>query len=408
VRIAANGSEMKTIPIQILLLWIALLPAAFAQQKGIAEGRVNNLTDPSIVARNVDLEVLALGGGMSIIKSAVTDASGKFRIEGLPEEQALMVRANYKGANYHAMLTFSAGKATAEIGIYEPTTSMKDIRIEDVTIAFQLMGDRLRALETVTFNNKTNPPRTFVSPEGNFRISKPPGLLEPPSLRVTAPGSSMPLVQSALESADGKSYYSLYPLRPGATKFEVQLLLPYSSKSYRYVKTFYHGIESLNIGVIPQDMALSGQGLSKVQTDAQQNFSVYASAPINAGAEIIWEFSGGTPVPETDAESPAASGAAEVTVRPNAIGSNALIIGPMLMLGLILILWYAFNRSDTASGTAPDFHLRQLRERREQLLNHVADLDRRYEAQTLGEQEYKKQREDSKQQLRRISLLLKK
>jgi hypothetical protein len=406
VRNVANGSEMKTIRIPILFFWITLLPAAFAQQKGIVEGKVINLTDRSIIARNVDLEVLGLSEGMSVIKSAVTDASGKFRIEGLPEDQRLMVRANYKGANYHAMLAFSAGTAKVEIGVYEPTISMKDIRVEDVTIAFQLMGDQLRSLETVTFNNQTNPPRTFASPEGNFRVSKPPGLLEPPSLRVTAPGSSMPLVQSALESADGKSYYSLYPLRPGITKFEVQLLLPYSNRSYRYVKTFYQDLGSVNIGVIPKDMVLSGQGLTKIQTDEQRNFSVYASTPVKAGAEIVWEFSGGTPVPE--AGSSAEPSAAEVTAMPNAIGRNALIIGPLLLLGLVLVLWHAFNRSQGASGAASDYHLRQLRERREQLLSHVADLDRRYETQALGKQEYLKQREDSKRQLRQISLLLKK
>jgi hypothetical protein len=395
---------MKMTRIPILFLWSVLLPAAFAQQKGIVEGKVLNRTNPSAIARNVDLEVLGLGEGMSILKSAVTDAAGGFRIAGLPEDQRLMVRANYKGVNYHAMLTSSAGTAKVEIEVYEPTTSMKDIRVEDVTIAFQLMGGQLRSLETVTFNNKTTPPRTFASPEGNFRISKPPGLLEPPSLRVTAPGSSMPLVQSALESADGNSYYSLYPLRPGITKFEAQLLLPYGNRSFRYVKTFYQDLGSVNIGVIPADMVLSGQGLAKIQTDAQRNFSVYASAAVKAGTEYVWEFSGGTPVPET--ESAAASGEAEVTAMPNAIGRNLLIIGPLLLLGFVLVLWYAFSRSHGASGS--DYHLRQLRERREQLLNHVADLDCRYETQALGKQEYMKQREDSKRQLRQISLLLKK
>jgi hypothetical protein len=396
---------MKKISIAIFLVFLTLHPAAYPQQKGIAEGRLINLTDPSIIPRNVELEVIELGGGMSIIKSATSDGSGKFRIEGLPVEQRLIIRANYKGANYHSPMTFADGKAKVELGVYEPTTSMKDIQIESVSIAFQVIGDQLKSLETVTFNNKTKPPKTFANPEGNFRVSKLPGILEPPNLRVTAPGSSMPLVQSALESADGKSYYSLYPLRPGTTTFEVQQLLPYANKRYTFVKRFYQDIPKLDVGVLPQDVVLSGTGLSKIQGDSQKSFAVYSGVPVKAGAEVVWEFSGGTPVPEP--EPAAAEGEQQVTAMPNAVGHNAMILGPLLLMGLVLVLWYACARSQNGYRDTSDFSQKKLLERRELLLNAIADLDRRYAGQLLEEQEYRKQREESKRQLRRISLLLK-
>ena len=369
-----------------------------------------NLTDPSIVARHVELDVIELGGGMSVIKTVSSDASGHFRIEGLPEDQRLMIRANYKGANYHAQVAFTAGKAQVEIGIYEPTTSTKDVQVDSDTIAFQLVGDQLKTLETVTLDNKTKPPRTFTRPEGNFRIAKPSGIIEPPTLRVTAPGSSMALVQSALESADGKSYYSLYPLKPGVTKFEVELLLPYAKRSYTYTKKFYQDVGSVDVGVIPEDLALSGKGLKKLQADSQKNFSVYASAPIKAGTEVVWQLSGGTAVPETaspQAETPDTS-QADVRSMPNVIGRNALVIGPLLLMGFVLVLWYAFNRTDSSASASADFRLRQIRARRDELLDFVADLDHRHETQALGEQEFARQREESKRRLRRIALLLKK
>jgi hypothetical protein len=396
---------MKRIPILILLVCLALLPAAYPQQNGIAEGRLVNLTDPSIVPRNVEFEIIELEGGMNVIKSAKTDASGRFRIEGLPENQRLMIRADYKGANYYTQMTFTNGKANVELGVYEPTTSMKDIVVEDVSIAFQVVGEKLNSLETVIIDNRTNPPRTFASPEGNFRISKPPGILEPPNLRVTAPGSTMPLVQSALESADGKSYYSLYPLRPGKTTFEVQLSLPYANKHYTYVKEFSQDIPKLNIGVLPQDVVLTGTGLSKIQTNSQSNFSVYSSVPVKAGTQVVWEFSGGTPVPA--AAPTAGEGEAQITAMPNAVGRNTLIIGPLLLMGLVLVLWYAYARPPNQSRDSSDFRQKKIRERREQLLLAVAELDRRYEGKLLEEKEYLKQREESKRQLRRISLLMK-
>jgi hypothetical protein len=335
---------MKTLRFSPILIWFLLLPAAYPQAKGVVEGRLINGTDPSIIAQNVELEVLGMSSGMRVIRTAMTDSSGRFRIEGVPENQELLVRANYKGANYHNPINLPlAGKASVEIEVFEPTDSMKDILAEGAQIAFQMEGDRLKAVEAVQFNNKTNPPRTFVGTHGGFRISKPQGILEPPQLRVTAPGSSMPLVQSALESADGKSYYSRYPLRPGVTIFEVQELLPYTDRNFKYVVTFYQDIPDLKIGVVPQDLEISGEGLSKIETDSHNNFAVYASSPVKAGTERIWTLSGGTldsePQPsETEGRSP-------IQTVPTDIERNALIIGPLLLLGFVLVLWYAFHRS---------------------------------------------------------------
>ena len=155
-------------------------------------------------------------------------------MDGLPESGRLMIRVSYKDVNYHRQFNLGAnGRSTVEIEVYEPTTSMKDIEAGESRMAFQMVGDQVRSLESVTFNNKTKPPRTFMNPEGNFRFSKPPGIVEPPEVRVTAPGSAMPLVQAPLESPDGQSYYSLYPLRPGVTSFEVQQVLPYSNHDLR-------------------------------------------------------------------------------------------------------------------------------------------------------------------------------
>jgi hypothetical protein len=397
---------MKKILPLIILFRLAILPAAYSQGKGIVEGRVINGTDPSIIVRAVELDVVELGAGMRIIKTAATDSSGRFRIDGLPENGRLMIRVIYKEVNYHRQFSLDpAGNAKLEIEVYEPTTSMKDISVEADRMAFQIVGDQLKSLETITFNNKTKPPRIFMNPEGNFRFSKPPGIIEPPQTRVTAPGSSMPLVQSALESADGHSYYTLYPVKPGVTTFEVQQLLPYSNRTYTYPKKFYQDVPSVEIGVVPKDMALSGQGLSKVSTDTQQNFAIYRSAPIKAGSEIMWTFSGGTPVAEP--ESGRAADNAKIEPMFNVIGRNAPVIGPLLLMGMIVVLWFAFNRMQKEQQKTGSRRNRELRERRDQLLNTIADLDHRREIQALGQQEFLQQREEARRQLRRISLLLK-
>lgn len=390
----------------LLLIALSVLPGAFAQSKGFAEGKLLNKTDPSIVGANVDLDVIGFAGGMSIIKSATTDSTGKFRIDGLPTDQMLMIRANYKSANYHGRVSFDpSGKAFVEIEIYEPTTSMKNIQVEGVHMAFQLAGDSLQSLETISFNNQTKPPRTYMSAEGNFRFSKAPRILEPPKIEVAGPGAAMPLAHSPLESPDGQSYYSLYPLRPGITTFEIQELLPYTNRSYTYRKKFYQDVSSFEVGVIPHDLVVSGEGLARIQTDPQKNFAVYSSGPLNAGTEVVWTFSGGTPVAEPAAAESA--GESKVRAAPTYVGQNALIIGPLLLMGLVVVLWYAFNHMQTLSPSSA-LRTKELRERREQLLNFLASLDNRYESQSLDRREYVRQREQGKRQLRRISLLLEK
>jgi hypothetical protein len=399
---------MKTLRFSPLFwCWLAVASAALAQGKGVVEGRLLDGTNPSIVVRGVELEVITLGGGMRVIQTAATDALGKFRFEGLPLDAPMMIRANYKGVNYHSPVSFDkAGKAHVALTVFEPTLSMLDIRLEGVRMVFQATAEQLKAVETVIFNNKTRPPRTFMNPEGNFRFSKAPGILEPPEIEVTSPGSSMPLVQSALESADGKSYYSLYPLKPGLTTFTVQQLLPYSTRSYTFAKKFYQDVGPIDIGVIPQDLILSGNGLAKIQEDPQRAFAVYRSAPIRAGSEVVWTFSGGTTAPESGASE--SSGDHSVTEVPNGVGRNALVIGPLLLMGFILVLWYAFNHFQDGSQKAADIRIRQLKERQEQLLDSVAGLDRRFESRSVGRQEFLAEREKHKRELRRIFLLLKK
>ncbi len=388
-------AKQLAIKLSILLWTLTVLGLpGYSQQKGIAEGRLINRTDPAILPGGATIDIVGMSGGMSILKSTSADSSGKFRIEGLPIKEPLMVRAIYKGANYHAQLSFNAaGSAHANIEVYEPTNSTADILVDGIQMVFQASGAHLISTETISFHNKTNPPRTYVNPEGTLRVSKAAGIVDLPKIRVTAPGASMPLVQPALESPEGNSYYSQYPLRPGITTFEIQQVLPYESRSYVYTKKFSQDVSSLKIGVLPKDMAVSGKGLAQIPMDTAENFSVFASSPVKAGSEVVWTFSGGTIVEQPEA-SPEEDSIIEA--RPNAVGRNALIIGPLLLAGFIVVLWLAFNRFPAQS---PDSGIR------EKMLAYAADLDRKYEAHTLGRQEYLSLREKARRRLRSIFIM---
>ena len=118
-----------------------------------------------------------------------------------------------------------------------------------------------------------------------------------------------------------------------------------------------------------------------------------------------WVFTGGTPVPEQ--ETAAATGS-QIRPMPNAVGRNSLVIGPLLLIGFLMVLWYAFNRTGDTDPVSSGSIMRRMLKRRKELFEHLADLDYRYERHSLGRREYLRQREAGMRLLRRIALLLKK
>jgi hypothetical protein len=396
----------------LLILGLATVlfcPVLHAQGSGVAEGRIVNATNPAKAPAGVTVDVIKLTAGMSVLKSSKSDDAGKFQIDGLPTDTMLLLRATYGSVSYYSSPTFDAsGKARVEIQVYEPTTSMQGIRIDKVQIAFKLTNEGLSSREMYTFVNETKPARSFMRADGNFRFSKAAGITEPPQLDVTGPGSSMPVNQPPLESPDGQSYYSLYPLRPGTTTFEVSQRLPYRNGGYTYRKKFYQDLPSVVIGIIPPDMKLTGEGLAMMPGGAQ-GFAVYATAPIQADKEVLWTFAGGTPVAETAAPetADAATGNdARIVPMPTPVAQNAMVVGPLLLIGLLLILWYSNNRVIAPSGESQEARARELKARREQLLDYVVALDQKYESRKLDRRDYLRLREQAKRHLRRVALLL--
>lgn len=390
-------------------LFILLAPFVLAQDQGAVDGRVVNGTNSGKPAAGISVAAVQPAGGMSELKSAKTDAEGKFHFDGLPMMGPVLIRVDYQEVSYFSPVTFDdRGKAQIELPIYETTTSESGITLTSLQIAFKLTPDGLRSIESYAIDNATKPPRTFMRTDGNFRFSKTPGIIDPPSLNVTSPGSTMPVTQAPLESADGESYYTLFPLKPGTTLFEVSQSFPYQNESFTFRKTFYQDVKSANIGVIPQDMTLSGTGLSKVQTETAQNFVVYSIGPVKSGTDVVWTFSGGTPVAEAPAPAPSQAPEVQVKPMPNLVGENALIIGPLLLAGLILILWYASSRVMVQRADPEETRAQELGERREHLLNYVANLDTQFEKHALARHQYSRLREQAKRHLRRIAVLLSK
>ena len=91
---------------------------------------------------------------------------------------------------------------------------------------------------------------------------------------------------------------------------------------------------------------------------------------------------------------------------PTVVGRNALVAGPLILMGFILVLWFASTYVLGTSVPHNDTRTAELKARRDFLLSHLATLDNQYENQGLDRKEYRRRREPGKRQLRRIFMLL--
>jgi hypothetical protein len=181
----------------------------------------------------------------------------------------------------------------------------------------------------------------------------------------------------------------------------VDYLLPYHDGKYTFQKKFFNDIDFFQIGVIPQDLDVEGQGLKRAQVDAKKNFAVYTGGPVKAGSESLWTFSGGTPVAASES-----SGEARIRPMPNSVSRYAFVIGPLVLMAFIVALWYAYNSIPEKQPKGQDPRTRALKARRDRLLEIMATLDDRFESKELDQREYQRLRSQAKSQLRRVAMLL--
>ena len=123
---------------------------------------------------------------------------------------------------------------------------------------------------------------------------------------------------------------------------------------------------------------------------------------MRAGSEVAAVFSGGT----AQAASDQASSEPKIKPMPNRIGRNTLLIAPILLMALVAILWYAHNAIVFRPVKGQDARVRELRARRDKLLDLIAGLDSRNEDGSLERRDYVRQRQQAKRELRRVAMLL--
>src|SRR5271170_7057116 len=212
----------RLVPTGLLRLSLLGLLACTAAMAGTLTGTVHNGTNGQLAA-GVDVILIQLQGGMQPVANTKTDSKGHFEFTN-PEIGAapMLVRAVYRGVNYHEPVP--PGKNSATVEVYEPTEKPGTFAVTNHAVILQPNGAELLVGEEFTLENKSQPPVAFYRADGSFNFSIPEGA---EFNQVSAWGSAgMPVVQGTIDK--GKNQMAIaFPFRPGESGVRLSYKLPY-------------------------------------------------------------------------------------------------------------------------------------------------------------------------------------
>jgi hypothetical protein len=241
-------------------------------------------------ASGVDVILLSLEGNMETVANTKTDAQGHFHLTYNPTGQMpLLVRAIYKGVNFHAMLP--PGTTTADVQVFEPSSDNSTIQIPSRLIVFQPNGSTLLVGEEYVIQNESKPPVTYFKSDGDFDFQMPDGAT---NTQVSAQGpEKMPLTQGTMDR--GKNRYAIaYAFRPGESEVRLSYEFPYSSNTAALHLPTLHAARNVVI-LVPPTVTLSAPGFQAAGTE--QGMTVYSRDEVAAGTVLDVSLSGTAPPP---------------------------------------------------------------------------------------------------------------
>jgi len=206
----------------IVMAFTILLSLAVSARGGVLHGTVKNGTTGKIAA-GIEVILIQLQGGMQPVANSKTDAQGQFSFDNpAVGTQPMLVRAVYKGINFHQPLP--PGRSDVEVSIFEPSKDSKTISVASRIVFFQPSGTNLTVAEEYSIQNNSQPPQAYFRPDGNFEFVIPDNAK---LQQIAASGpAGMPVAQAPMDKKKGK-YAIAYALRPGQNMVRYSYEVPY-------------------------------------------------------------------------------------------------------------------------------------------------------------------------------------
>ncbi len=319
---------MKKYSLRFVVIFFACSLIAGASRAATVSGTVRNGTNNSVAA-GVTVVLIALQGDMTTVANTTTDKQGHYEMNYTPSGQMpMLVRAVYKGVNFHGMLP--PGQTSADIQIFEPDTNIKTVQFPARIIYFQPEGSTLLVGEQYEVQNQSTPPKAYFNPQGDFEFRIPDGAQLGD---VSAQGpEKMPITQGTMDR--GKNRYAIaYAFRPGLNFVRLSYQIPYGGD-----KASIHLSQELSsqrvMILAPPTVTVNAAGFQPAGTE--EGMSVYSRDEVPAGSAIDIAVSGTAPAPAADAQGqsqqdPSAQGQAQqAPINGRDPGQPVMAIPPRL------------------------------------------------------------------------------
>ena len=320
---------MKNLFSRIFLGLAAFALIAGAVRAATVSGTVHNGTNNSPAA-GVTVVLIALQNDMTTVANTTTDKQGHYEMNYTPAggQMPMLVRAVYKGVNFHGMLP--PGKNSADVEIFEPDTNIKTVQFPARLIYFQPQGSTLLVGEEYEVQNQSTPPKAYFNAQGDFEFRIPDGAQLGD---VSAQGpEKMPITQGTI--ARGKNQYAIaYAFRPGMNFVRLSYQVPYGGDKASVHLT--SDLSSQRVMILaPPSVTVTSAGFQPAGTE--EGMSVYAREEVPAGAPLDISLSGTAPPPAeggqvSSAQDPSAQGQAQqAPINGRDPGQPVMAVAPKL------------------------------------------------------------------------------
>ena len=385
----------RTLVASVLL---AFFTPGFLAAQGRIQGQVVNGTSGKPVASQT-VQLLLPRGGMRQAATAVTDVTGHFvfpRSEIDPGAFYLL-QAVFQAVNYHAPVQFdSNGAATANLTVYDSTRSAPSLGIQSGRIIVRAEGDKARVQELFALRNSSDPPRSYVAPDGTFRFQLSPSAGEPTA--AVAGLMNMPLPQSVNPGKSRGEFSLQYPLKPGLTVVMLAYDADSSAGRLALSDSLPYPIESLELLVSPSSLTVDSPLFKSAGMDAETGARKYTTENVKSGTALEARLTG-----EAGPASPPEAGTTESEVKslPNPMTRMAV---PLLVCFGLVLLWALgvrlakeWPRWKEQRNSSPAQN--ELEAQVEALFNSLADLDELFAVGKIAQRPYWKERLELKARL---------
>jgi hypothetical protein len=303
------------------LLCLMFSAAALA---GTVTGTVRNGTTNKPAA-GVDVLLIQLQGGMQTVATTKTDAAGNYHFDNDAIGQGpMLIRAVYHGVFFHQPLT--PGTATADVTVYETTSSPQARQIGQRLVVFQPNGTSMIVGEEYSIQNQSQPPAAFYDEKGDFEFTIPDGAQ---LSQVSAWGpSGMPVVQGTIDR--GPNHYAIaFAFQPGDNGVRISYEIPYASNTASLSLSSPYEAARMMIAA-PPTVQITSDGFQAA--GSEQGYSVYTHDDVAANSPVQISVSGTAPPPSADDSSSGQSTPDQVNGRDSgdAASGSLQVIPPRL------------------------------------------------------------------------------